>query len=258
MGVFRAENEAGGGGLLKQTAGAGDGPGHVVQQLFGGEGVPGLDVGHRPHRDRRDCALVRGVAVLRGQTSPGAVFLVLPDAERALRRRPLRGLIEDTRGQPEDVDRCQPQGASDGGIGAGARPEHVRTRVEPDAVPHGAVDEQQRRDARRRLPHAGADEAFGTQCVPRREDDREVLGPATGHRRIDRRQPHGAGPVEVPESEDDLVRRTVGLLEKQLEELRRAGHRGKAVGPALVVAVLQNRGDDAGVHAQGVDDRAHH
>ncbi len=165
-GVLGAQHQGGADRLVDERPGPRDRAGQVGGQLLGHHGVPGLDVHARPDHHRGHRAVGRGQAELLVQGRPRALLLVLRDARGVLGRRALGGLVELVRAQAERVDRTEPDGPPDGGVGPEARAENVPRAVQAEPLAHRPVDDQERGGPGSGLPDGPADVPLGDQRLP--------------------------------------------------------------------------------------------
>ncbi len=168
-----------------------------------------------------------GVTVLQG--SPRRGLLVLGDAVRELGGAALRSHVVASRPGAADVHEDQSERATDRGVGAEARAEAPAARVQSDASPIGAVDDDQRRHRMGRRLHAVEVEVGIEHRVHRGDDDRKVLRTAAGHHgvdgdRLERRRPpqRGHGPKRTP---------GLGVSEHHPHAVGRRRDDGQAVAP---------------------------
>ena len=88
----------------------------------------------------------------------------------------LGGLVKLVRAQAERVDRAEPDGPADRGVGPEARAEHVALAVQREPLAHRQVADQERGGPGGGLPDGPADVPLGDQRLPRGQHHREVLG----------------------------------------------------------------------------------
>ncbi len=164
-------------------------------------------------REQRDGARSRVEAALDVQRLPRRTLLVLREAERQLPRVALRGAIDAAGATAADVADHELQRAPDRAVGAVALPEHVHSRVHPDARPHGTVHDHHRPDRHRRGQQTVDVELVGARRLDAGDDDGEVLGLAPREHGVDRDLLHRALDQVGWDDGDDVAGRAGRALE---------------------------------------------
>ena len=143
-------------------------------------------------------------------------------------------------------------------FGRNPGPNTPPVELKPSSRADRAVDHEQRRGAAGALPAAALRGAVALHGLPRGEHDREVLRPAAGHRRVDGGELDGHAAVEMLQRPDHLLGTTVDGGEELVDQRPGGRHERQAVGPALLVAVLDRRVGGVRVGGgQGVGLRRH-
>ena len=163
----------------------------------GGQGLGGARelVQHRLHAragEQGDRRASWAHAPLDRQRRPWRPGLVLGEAEAVLAGIAVGRPVHPARAAAAHVPHDQLQGTSDGRVGAVALAEDVDAGVHADTGGDGAVHDHDRA----RGPGGGEDamdvELVGAGRLQRGQHDREVLGEAAGHDRVDGRLLHRA------------------------------------------------------------------
>ena len=134
-----------------------------------------------------DRALLRPESPLHVQRRPGAVFLILGEAEGILPRVTDRAAVEGSGKRPDHVAHDEADGPADRRVGPPARSQEVVPRVDVQLAGNRSVDQHEDGRASR----AGCGAVVSVSGVGQRlksgHDDRHVFGPAAGQDRVDRR-----------------------------------------------------------------------
>src|SRR5580692_592462 len=178
--MLRAQDNTSTDRLVNERPGPRYRPRDINRQLLRHPRMPRLDMHARPDDNSRHRAISSSKPELRMKTRPRALLLVLPDAERVLRRRPLRSLVQLVWPQPERVQHAEPDRPPDRRVRPEPGPEHVPPAVQPDPLPHRPVHDQEWRGPGRRLPDPANRVPLTSQRLPRGHHHREVQGQAPG------------------------------------------------------------------------------
>ena len=187
------------------------------------------------HRDRA----VAGVeAALDVQGSPVGLALRLGDAVGVLARMADDAAVEQAGDGGAGVHQDEPNGASDGAVGAVARAKQVVAAVQSDLFPDRAVDDAQDR----RAAHAGRRAHQVEHRIQHRlsggQHNGKILGHAAGHHGVGGGFLHSDHPPPLGQFADDVF----GVPARVADELGHAGrggrYHGQPVAPSQFVTLL--------------------
>jgi len=185
--------------------------------------------------------------VLDGQRLPRARLFVLADAVGVAPRVRERRHADVARSRPTQIHAHQPHGAADRRVGAPARAEHARARIDLELRADRAVHdhERRRRVGRRRDPMQV--ERLIADRLDRRDHDRQVLRTASGHNRVDRDLLDGGAPVVGRHERHELSTVTPRSGDGSLDEPPGRGNDREPIGHSAGEEALDRVGFQIGV-----------
>ena len=187
--------------------------------------------GHRAVGGRKPAVRVVG--------RPRARLLVLADAVGVAAGMTEGGHRGLARFRPAQVDHDETQGPADGGVGPVPGSEHSERAIERDPLPDRAVDHEQRgREVSGRRDAVKVEGRIGHR-LDRREHDRQILGTAARHHRVDRHLLDGRAAVVGRDLAHEVLAIAGGAGQHPLHALARRRDHGQAVGDALVEPDLE-------------------
>ena len=193
------------------------------------------DHARRLRRHQRDAGLSRWHAARLREPGPRRGLVeALREAGRELAGLAVGRAILDARAPAAEVAHDQPQRAADRQVGAVALPEAVARRVHPGLLGERSGDDDQRAGGIRGRHKAVEREPLVARRLHRRQHDRQRLGFAARHDRVDRDLLDRRLAAVGRELADDLLRVAARVLEHRHDPLRRRRHDRQPVGHAAV------------------------
>ncbi len=151
--------------------------------------------------------------------------------------------VSDARFVAADVDHDEAQRAAHGGVRPPPVTEHVLPAVHIELLAYRTVDDQE----------VGAGMGRGLAAVEvvlrlhhgldRRDQDRQIFGPAARHHRVDRDLLDGGDAVPRRDARDHVMRCAVRVAQHLPDRVLRRRKYRQAVGPALIAALLEELED---------------
>ncbi len=190
-----------------------------------------VNLNRRESREERQSAVVRGVAPIRLERSPGRNMLGLGDAPGVLAGMPEGRLVDLAGRRSCGVDDDQPDRAPNCRVGKVPWAEYADAGVQADLRCDRAVDNHQRRGALRARGDRMEIELWLAHRLDRGRDDPEILGSAPGHDGIDRGLFSRDHSALRRLSTEDVGRGAANRFKARCNQLRGRGNDGKTVRP---------------------------